>query len=121
MKQPSAAKSQATIPLDPATVEMLVAATTRRVLAELAAAGGAVTAANAGDIPMSKRSEVIDEWVELSIAAARLGCHVDTMKAQAAKYGIGCKVGGRWKVDMIRARAWREGRAYAPLASDAAG
>jgi hypothetical protein len=56
-----------------------------------------------------------EEWVCLKRAAIELGWHPDTARDRALRFGIGVKPGGRWRIDLIRARAWLRGELYERL------
>jgi hypothetical protein len=55
------------------------------------------------------------QWVPLKEAARRFGGHRDTWERWCRRDGIGCKVGGRWQVDLARHRAFQEHRPYPRL------
>ena len=56
------------------------------------------------------------EWATLKQAAAVCRVHVDTMASRCRAHGLGWRAGGRdYRVDMVRVRAWAEGRPYNPL------
>jgi hypothetical protein len=56
------------------------------------------------------------EWLPLKGAARECGVHPETMAARARAHGLGLVTNRVWRIDMVRVRAWREGRRYARLA-----
>ncbi|EJW12618.1 hypothetical protein A33M_1901 [Rhodovulum sp. PH10] len=66
------------------------------------------------DVPETSRSHL----VPIKDAARRTGHSVDTLKRWCDQHEIGHKVGGRWKVDMLRYAAFRDGRIYRGIADE---
>ncbi len=77
-----------------------------RALALLVADGGGVA-----------RDDITPEWVNLAAAAHHCGRHPDSMARLVRANGLGRRIGRDWQIDMVRVRAWQEGRHYPPLPS----
>lgn len=59
------------------------------------------------------------EWTTLERAAAECRVHIQTMRARVVAHGLGFKVGGTWRVDLARVRAFEAGAPFAPVGSEA--
>jgi hypothetical protein len=90
----------------------------RELIAELLAMFPALRVDTARAADTTSESIWGAQWVPLKEAARRFGGHRDTWERWCRRDGIGCKVGGRWQVDLARYRAFQEHRPYPRLPNE---